>query len=422
MVRLLSFGLVWLAASVMDAAPGYQEVNSAFGSAILADEKLWDDDPDSVARRLGLPVESRTATSSSYRLYTSADKKVLGTHPYSIALMAMEGRVAQLSFVFTNSGDFGNVSDLKDSLETAVGKQRTDLNKKLREAVAAFPAAFRSDVTTLSGELTKLFGEPTSGRDGASRSTVEKLQRWSWSGHTIQLATKDNQYVALRILPETDAAGSKPLRDSEVKARLRNSLERRSNGDVVITGIPMVDQGPKGFCVAATLDRTLKFFGIPADMYALAVAGDTGMGGGASPSKMMDATADLARSFGCRFEKAGSSVKIQSVSRYLDEGLPLIWSMNVVPVLHKNLSDRTRQRSQTSDVKAWKTVLKGWRKMIGRVKPEPGSGHVCMIIGYNKETDELAISDSWGPEYAERWITVEEAEMISQNRLHTLRW
>ena len=45
-----------------------------------------------------------------------------------------------------------------------------------------------------------------------------------------------------------------------------------------------------------------------------------------------------------------------------------------------------------------------------------------MIIGYNTQTDELAISDSWGPGYAERWITVKEAQDISANELAYVQW
>ncbi len=36
-----------------------------------------------------------------------------------------------------------------------------------------------------------------------------------------------------------------------------------------------------------------------------------------------------------------------------------------------------------------------------------------MIIGYNRATGEVAISDSWGPAFAERWLTFEEAEAVS---------
>ena len=40
--------------------------------------------------------------------------------------------------------------------------------------------------------------------------------------------------------------------------------------------------------------------------------------------------------------------------------------------------------------------------------------HVILIMGYNKDTNEIAFSDSWGENFKERWITIPEAEMISQ--------
>jgi hypothetical protein len=45
---------------------------------------------------------------------------------------------------------------------------------------------------------------------------------------------------------------------------------------------------------------------------------------------------------------------------------------------------------------------------------------MCLIIGYNKATGEIAISDSWGPRFAERWITVEEATAVSQGFLQVI--
>jgi hypothetical protein len=42
------------------------------------------------------------------------------------------------------------------------------------------------------------------------------------------------------------------------------------------------------------------------------------------------------------------------------------------------------------------------------------SAHVVLIIGYNAETNEIAFSDSWGERYKERWMTLGEAESVSQ--------
>ena len=67
------------------------------------------------------------------------------------------------------------------------------------------------------------------------------------------------------------------------------NVEKRANGDLVILNIPMVDQGPKGYCVPATFERCMRYMEIPADMYLLAMAGNTGMGGGTVISTLVNA-------------------------------------------------------------------------------------------------------------------------------------
>lgn len=48
------------------------------------------------------------------------------------------------------------------------------------------------------------------------------------------------------------------------------------------------------------------------------------------------------------------------------------------------------------------------------------SAHACMIVGYNAETDEIAVSDSWGPNYVERWIPIDQAEQVSQGSIYLI--
>ena len=43
-----------------------------------------------------------------------------------------------------------------------------------------------------------------------------------------------------------------------------------------------------------------------------------------------------------------------------------------------------------------------------------------IILGYNKETREIAFSDSWGERYKERWITIAEAQQISQHYFYVV--
>ena len=49
-------------------------------------------------------------------------------------------------------------------------------------------------------------------------------------------------------------------------------------------------------------------------------------------------------------------------------------------------------------------------------------GHICLIIGYNKQTGEIAISDSWGSRFAERWVPAQAARAVSRGGLYVIKW
>ncbi len=48
-------------------------------------------------------------------------------------------------------------------------------------------------------------------------------------------------------------------------------------------------------------------------------------------------------------------------------------------------------------------------------------GHMRLITGYKAKTGEIAISDSWGEGMAERWLTAEEAQAVSENQLYLIK-
>ncbi|MBR5050606.1 MAG: hypothetical protein IKX75_04645, partial [Desulfovibrio sp.] len=53
-------------------------------------------------------------------------------------------------------------------------------------------------------------------------------------------------------------------------------------GGVWISGIPMVDQGDKGYCVVATLERLIRYYGGEVSQHELAQLFNTADGGGTS--------------------------------------------------------------------------------------------------------------------------------------------
>jgi len=76
-------------------------------------------------------------------------------------------------------------------------------------------------------------------------------------------------------------------------------------------------------------------------------------------------------------------------------------------------------RKQVSDWAEWKTKVTG-ESATNQLEMDKETAHVVLIIGYNKDTNEIAFSDSWGERYKERWITITEAEQVSQKRFYVV--
>ena len=84
--------------------------------------------------------------------------------------------------------------------------------------------------------------------------------------------------------------------------------------------------------------------------------------------------------------------------------------------IDRDLTLRMKERPGADPVD-WAKILEPKKKAARNLRKNSRNGHVCLLIGCNRRTGELATSDSWGPEFAERWITVEEARALSQGDL-----
>ncbi|NDF16887.1 MAG: hypothetical protein EB079_02815 [Verrucomicrobia bacterium] len=197
---------------------------------------------------------------------------------------------------------------------------------------------------------------------------------------------------------------------------MKQNVIHRENGDLVIGNIPMIDQGPKGFCVPATYARVLLYAGVPADLYLLALLGKTGVGGGTYVSSMENSVRALAAGYGRTITSVSPSLDLPKLESFFERGIPLTWALCVDRQIDRDLTERRKQRS-AADPQTWSKNLEPKRKAARNLRGNPQNGHVCLLIGCNRKTGELATSDSWGPEFAERWITVEEARALSQGDL-----
>lgn len=377
--------------------------------AFLCPPKGWDQtSAKDWAQQLQLPMESETAYQSSFRLYPRSEAQCLGANPKSIALMATEDHPDQLTLVFANKGDsvgeglkFGgnapHVAVLESSLEKWIAQDADEIR------------------TTLTAHL----GKPRRQGFGDFGKTRESAERWDHDGTAFLLIEQKGEYTAVRVLatPVADAGGrSARVSDAQFRERMKSNVLHRENGDVVIGNIPMIDQGPKGFCVPATYARVLIYAGVPADLYLLACLGKTGLGGGTYISSMENSIRSLAAGYGRSITSVSPSLELPKLESYFERGIPLTWALFVDQEIDRDLTRRGKERT-AADPADWAKTLEQKRKAARNIRKNPQNGHVCLLIGCNRKTGELATSDSWGPEFAERWITVEEARALSQGDL-----
>ena len=449
------------------------KVNRAFGVAMFKDPSLWDEDEAAVAKRLNWPEESRTSSQSSYRLYPTQEKPVniLGARAYSCVLYATQGKPTEISIVFVNEGDYEWTQNFaKLATETAKRLKPSDdlpvapstnseanpstnaapatppepdaltnppgdfgssrlnnddfssIDKKVHDA---FEKALKQDAQTLTDALTGLFGNPAHSGFGGGSETRERVMRWDWQGHAFLLSTPKDTYVTLRIVPTAFAdnygKGDTIARD-DLKALLLQRVKQSDSGDVVVTDIPMVDQGPKGYCVPATWERYLRYLGIPADMYVLAMAAGTSQKG--TNLEAMVANVDsLVTLYHRKIDDVPGDLNMKMIARNIDNGFPIMWSCSIHIPFEKAILDRKKERSKVTDWDAWGAQLAAQDDMeiAKEIKGTPvDGGHQRMIIGYNDKTGEIAISDSWSKEFAIRWMTLREANAINDGRSYVI--
>lgn len=414
-MKLCALLLTAAMAAVLHAEPSAEEINAACGAPLLSDDNLWDDDADEVAARLGWPRESQTSFEAGYRSYPGGSARFLGARPYSQALHAEEGRPAGLSIVFANKGD-----SVEPPPANAGRRDSRDRRTELRQAAQAIAG----DEKIITAALSGLLGTPARGRFGPGGSTRETVLRWDWRGHAFLLSAVRDEYVALRILPTAaaDAGGRSRVSSPVLRERIAARVARRPNGDVVLTDMPMVDQGPKGYCVPATWERVMRYMGIPADMYVLAMAGNTEAGGGTAGNDIVWGARRAVTAAGRRLSTPTLRLQPAAVAKFIDRGVPVMWAMHATEEMNAAVQARLPERRQMQDPAAWSAALEGPREAARRWTRDPETAHLCLITGYNEQTGELAFSDSYGPGFEERWITAEEAEAVSQNLFYVIEF
>jgi hypothetical protein len=212
-----------------------------------------------------------------------------------------------------------------------------------------------------------------------------------------------------------------------------------ASGDVRIATVPMVDQGQKGYCVVATAERVMRYYGISVDENELAELANSSATAGTSNEAMFDSlkklsqrlrvrirtieTMDVKQLLGLitdynRLARRGHAPEISDQGPVLD--LHAIYSAMKPGLLKEARShnhgdvDRFQQTIQ-DNIDQGIPVL--WSVMLGIVPealaPKVVAGHMRLIIGYNSGTGEILYTDSWGPGHELERMPADDAWTIT---------
>ncbi len=278
------------------------------------------------------------------------------------------------------------------------------------------------------------------GRDAAS---AVKMQEEEWStprarfllesSATREMVTRGipfrAEFIRLEMTPpqkpqtllEEALAASSPSATAAFSGPAH--VKKRENGDVLIDDIPMVDQGPKGYCVVASTERVLRYYGQKVDQNELAEVANTSAARGTNLREMFEALKKLTARLHIRtkveqmpdshafltlfteYNRAAKRKKADAVDAYTDGAdLETVYHQMNFDILRevrtRDRMDMVRfQKLVENHIDAGIPVL--WSLVVGLAPEEPPvsnfGGHMRLIIGYNEKTDEILYSDSWGP-------------------------
>jgi hypothetical protein len=432
--------LCWLTPILVATAPflGAQQPAPTPVSldGILLRTDLWESEQGALDSELSLlQFEWISATREVAR--SSTPGLVFQNHPLTEAILAFQnGKLAEARLLYFNRGD----------------------SPALRED------EFEALLASITADLSAATGVPPAER-GRDPSSVVRAQGRIWdAGGTRYLlewsATKESRVRAipfraefirltLRRLPMTRRpVGATPVRVRDtVKAFIgRDHVDRLPNGDAKLKDLPMVDQGEKGYCVVASVERIMRYYGAAVDQHELAQIADTDASLGTSTAAMLRSLRRLTERLGIKVRSL-YQWNAQDFLKFVDDynratkggrlapELPLPYAADgdalfsqIRPEIYKQVRLKSAADFGRFQRDIHRSIDEGipllWSVRLGIVSesnsPQRTGGHMRIIVGYNRTTKEILYSDSWGHGHEEKRMPIDDAWAIT-NGLSSLQ-
>lgn len=339
-------------------------------------------------------------------------------------------KLSEIFISFYNRGDAGEITD--DAFASLIAKTEEALNA-------------RSTVTgeDLGDTLKKVHIRSQSkgwlARDNSYRlDTAFSRVKEEGGGRR----TERPEFINLTVLP----GGLKKedlvfQRGAEAGSTdLTQRIQHLPEGDVLLKGVPMVDQGQKGYCAVATMERILRYYGSEVNQHELAQQANSGEEG-TDPESLLKALRGMGGKLGLRVnEKMGfdskdfldlvddynRAAKRKKLSGINLSGSQVIIISEVYAKMNPEIFRELKLKSAAKVQKFMETVAESidqgrpvaWSVTLGFVEetpklPQGGGGHMRLIIGYNPDKKEILYSDSWGYGHELKRMSLDDAYTIT---------
>ncbi len=295
---------------------------------------------------------------------------------------------------------------------------------------------------------------------------------WKYNGASVQVewafvkAHRSNrtaqpfraEFIKILLSPVLEGSisgktGGRPDWAKYVSGRtLKENVEQNGSGDVWVAGVPMVDQGQKGYCAAASAERVLRYYGWQGDQHEIAQLADTAAKEGTSLEGMVAAVAVVGKRYQLTdkiliepggsgsFEKSefynlikiynraaksagADEIDYMSHCEILPNNVHMINTMSIFDAMDADLL-KSAKVGQSQNFRRFQQdilnyVKQGvplfWACIVGKYPENPdlgingAFGHIRLIIGINVKEKEIIYSDSWGPLHAIKRMPLDNA-------------
>lgn len=302
--------------------------------------------------------------------------------------------------------------------------------------------AFRELVARVKDRLEAAFGKAAQSRVQRPGKGHEQRQ-FAWNdekgrillsiGRTEEGNAFSGEYIRVTVaVPEEKAQnssfGPRPVGIQDTgkitakKSGLAENVVEDEDGSTYVDNIPMVDQGDKGYCVVATLERLVRYYGGSTSQHELAQLLNTGDGGGTVVRYDRSVSPAVCKRFHFRQEtvkfdrldpkkvlqkyNAAATSKISLGKNKDDDSICEALAEVDPDILHSAVSDLKECRGFISAVK--KYIDCGIPLVWGIPH------HIRLIIGYNENEGKILYSDSWGSRHERKEMSVVEALLMTK--------